>query len=60
MQGQQQELQKVFRNYTQSNKQRLKEMVDEVRSGFLYGFGNAITSTSFGDACSHIWQSMQW
>lgn len=38
-------------------KQDLRDIMDRVRSGFIYGYGDPVTSNDFGGAASYIWDS---
>jgi len=37
--------------------QQLHGVMDQVRSGFIYGYGDPVVSKDFGDAASYIWES---
>ena len=31
--------------------------MDQVRSGFIYGYGDPVVSEDFGDAALYVWES---
>jgi hypothetical protein len=50
-------LQSMFQSYDTLEKKRLYGIVDRVRPGFIYGYGDPVRSQDFGDATSYIWDS---
>ena len=50
----------VFQAYDHIQKKRLRKIMDNVREGFIYGYGDPITSGEFGDASLYIWNSFLW
>eukprot|EP00533_Pseudo-nitzschia_delicatissima_P004124 CAMPEP_0116103354 /NCGR_PEP_ID=MMETSP0327-20121206/13837_1 /TAXON_ID=44447 /ORGANISM="Pseudo-nitzschia delicatissima, Strain B596" /LENGTH=474 /DNA_ID=CAMNT_0003595453 /DNA_START=44 /DNA_END=1465 /DNA_ORIENTATION=- len=49
-------LQSLFQHETLRTNE-LYAVMDKVRSGFVYGYGNPVVSEKFGDAASYIWES---
>jgi len=54
-----QALQKMFEKYTIEKKTRLRSIMDQVRSGWIYGWGDPVTSEKFGDAAMYVWESFE-
>lgn len=50
-------LQSMFQSYDTLEKKRLYAIMDRVRSGFIYGYGDPVLSQDFGDATSYVWDS---
>ena len=49
-------LQSMFQHETLRTKE-LNAVIDKVRSGFVYGYGDPVLSEHFGDAASYVWES---
>lgn len=47
----------VLERYDLGQKERLRTIMKQVRNGWIYGWGDPITSTRFGDAPMDIWES---
>ena len=49
----------VFEVYTAERKDSLRHVLREFQLAWIYGWGNPIDSTDFGEAAIYIWQSFQ-
>jgi hypothetical protein len=47
----------VFQEYDLDKKTKLRQIMSDVRKGFIYGYGDPVTSYEFGDAALYIWSS---
>mmetsp|Transcript_3805 Transcript_3805/g.9103 ORF Transcript_3805/g.9103 Transcript_3805/m.9103 type:complete len:549 (-) Transcript_3805:1596-3242(-) len=47
----------VFQVYDDTHKKRLRKIMNDVRDGFIYGYGDPVTSDEFGNASLYIWNS---
>lgn len=50
-------LQSMFKSYGTLEKKRMHALLNEVRPGFIYGYGDPVLSQDFGDATLYIWES---
>ena len=51
-------LQNLFQqNQEVLDKRELYDIIDRVWTGFVYGYGDPVTSHDFGDAAAYIWES---
>ena len=50
-------LDKLFQEYDTSKKKKLYDIMDEVRPGWIYGWGDPVTSNNLGDAALYIYES---
>lgn len=50
-------LNNLFRNMEGPRKQETQQIMEEVRSGWIYGWGDPVSSTMFGEAAEYIWSS---
>lgn len=50
-------LQKVFAKVGPKEKQELRAVMEKTRLGWIYGWGNPVKSTEFGDAPLYVWKS---
>lgn len=50
-------LEPLFLFFDDEKKQQLRDVMEEVRSGFIYGVGDPVFSENFGDATSYVWES---
>jgi len=47
----------VFQVFQQDRKNKIHSIMQETLSGWIYGWGDPVTSTEFGDAVEYIWNS---
>jgi len=52
-------LQDAFAKYDISKKEELRAIMAKVREGWIYGWGNPVTSTSFGHVHRYLWEEFQ-
>jgi hypothetical protein len=52
-------LQQVFSQYNNTKKQELRRIMMQVREGWIYGWGDPVTSTSFGQVHKYLWEEFQ-
>jgi hypothetical protein len=57
LKGGKQQLDRMFQQYDTSKKKKLYDIMDEVRSGWIYGWGDPVTSNKLGDAALYIYES---
>ena len=50
-------LNQLFLTVDWAQKENLRSIMNATRNGWIYGWGNPINSTNFGDATKCIWQS---
>ncbi|KAG7364966.1 exostosin family protein [Nitzschia inconspicua] len=50
-------LMRLLQRYDAAEKKRLRGILQQVRRGWIYGWGDPVTSTRFGDASKFIWDS---
>ena len=50
-------LKSMFQIYNALEKNRLHAIMNEVRPGFIYGYGDPIFSQDIGQAASYVWES---
>jgi Exostosin family len=52
------ELLKLFEHFNEDDrKNQLRSIMNSTRTGWIYGWGDPLTSDRFGDAVEYIWQS---
>jgi hypothetical protein len=51
-------LQALFVQYPKERKDTIRAEMKRVQKWFMYGWGDPIDSTEFGEAYPHIWQSI--
>jgi hypothetical protein len=51
------DLETLFGIYDDNKKKHLRSIMEKVHSGFIYGYGDPVSSEEFGDAASYIWES---
>ncbi|OEU21114.1 hypothetical protein FRACYDRAFT_259805 [Fragilariopsis cylindrus CCMP1102] len=51
------DLETLFGIYDDNKKKQLRSIMEKVHSGFIYGYGDPVSSEEFGDAASYIWES---
>jgi hypothetical protein len=51
-------LQTVFERFTPQIKTRIRESMLQHQLGWIYGWGDPITSNDFGQAIDYVWQSI--
>ncbi|CAJ1969732.1 unnamed protein product [Cylindrotheca closterium] len=52
-------LQQVFSQYDKAKKQELRRTMMQVRDGWIYGWGDPVTSTSFGQVHKYLWEEFE-
>lgn len=52
-------LKELFDSVTERRKAEMRSILDSTKKGWIYGFGDPVNSTNFGDAASFIWNSFQ-
>ncbi|KAL3935760.1 MAG: hypothetical protein SGBAC_008790 [Bacillariaceae sp.] len=52
-------LQQVFSKYNNTKKQELRRLMMQVREGWIYGWGDPVTSTSFGQVHRYLWEEFE-
>ena len=50
-------LNEVFQKYDNGQKEKMRKIMDEVREGWIYGWGDPVTSANFGNAYDFILDS---
>ncbi len=50
-------LSELFKKVDNIQKQKLRSIMQEVKSGWIYGWDDPVNSTTYGDATIYIWQS---
>ena len=55
----QQVLQDLFLEYDEEKKNKIRSVMRRVQNGWIYGWGDPVTSTNFGEAVLYIWNSFQ-
>jgi hypothetical protein len=50
-------LEELFQDFDERRKMEIRFVMDSVRKGWIYGWGDPVNSTSFGDATHYIWHS---
>jgi hypothetical protein len=50
-------LEKLFQTFDKPKKEQLYSIMSQVRTGWIYGWGDPVTSNKLGDAAIYIWDS---
>ncbi|GFH43935.1 hypothetical protein CTEN210_00409 [Chaetoceros tenuissimus] len=53
------ELEKLFTVYNTSKKARIRNVMEDTHRGWVYGWGDPVTSVEFGEGALYIWKSFQ-
>lgn len=51
-------LQTMFRSITAELKSRIRQSMFQTQLGWIYGWGDTVTSKEFGEATEYVWQSI--
>jgi hypothetical protein len=52
-------LQDLFLGFDEEKKHTIRSILRKVQNGWIYGWGDPVTSTDFGDAVPYIWSSFK-
>ena len=53
------ELERLFSEYDSDKKARIRRVMEDTHMGWVYGWGDPVTSVEFGEAALYIWKSFQ-